>query len=444
MSSPQQESFQSMATVFILQDKTWIERGSGLVRFVFDLRTFALRLVIRPGTPDEFECKLRPRIRSKGPRAYVVRAQAENGTDEHILAVRFEREEDSRSFRRFVEKRDVDHNSKNQSSSNNQNPSNYPSHLRNQTDYTNNSGIPNNKYIDPMTAAVQQQYHRGNRTSSNIAQGGYGSYPSQAHAIRAQQQAQQNGTYLNNTGMYGSPNNQIQSPSNGQQQQQAQAQGGGGKGGGGGQAQGNGGGGGQVSANYFWTCSRCLQMVDPSLTSCHVCGTLRQENPNANNPNYHPQQSNPNGIQNASNVLQQINAPNNQSPYVNNPHSAQQHGGHPSHAHVVHNPHASNSHSGHHTNLASYGSNVHHQIRNPASLTHSTQNQHSYTHNSHHPSHSGSHGTSSHPQPVQQPNVHILKLTTVNLEKHNKLFPPKRRNVKEVVQQQLEWLRTHQ
>ena len=65
-----------MATVFILQDKTWIERGHGLVRFVFDLRTFALRLVIRPGTPEEFECKLRPRIRSKGPRAYVVRAQA--------------------------------------------------------------------------------------------------------------------------------------------------------------------------------------------------------------------------------------------------------------------------------------------------------------------------------------------------------------------------------
>merc|ERR1712233_215714 len=34
---------------------------------------------------------------------------------EHILAVRFEREEDSRSFRRFVEKRDVDKNQKNNS-----------------------------------------------------------------------------------------------------------------------------------------------------------------------------------------------------------------------------------------------------------------------------------------------------------------------------------------
>eukprot|EP01084_Bolivina_argentea_P307881 532220_1 len=153
MSSPQQESFQSMATVFILQDKTWIERGSGLVRFVFDLRTFALRLVIRPGTPDEFECKLRPRIRSKGPRAYVVRAQAENGTDEHILAVRFEREEDSRSFRRFVEKRDVDHNQKNTQNNNN----NYAAHLRNQT-------------FDPNNSGQQHAYHRGpgqNLISSN-------------------------------------------------------------------------------------------------------------------------------------------------------------------------------------------------------------------------------------------------------------------------------------
>ena len=76
MSGSKQESFQSMATVFILENKTWIERGSGAVRFVFDLSTFALRLIIRPGTSNQLECKLRPRIRSKGPRAYVVRAQA--------------------------------------------------------------------------------------------------------------------------------------------------------------------------------------------------------------------------------------------------------------------------------------------------------------------------------------------------------------------------------
>ena len=120
MSSPQQESFQSLATIFILQNKTWIERGSGSVRFVFDFQTFALKLLIRPGTADEFECKLRPRIRSKGPRAYVVRAQAENGTDEHILAIRFKREEDSQSFRKFAERRCDDvHNQNDHNSSSN-------------------------------------------------------------------------------------------------------------------------------------------------------------------------------------------------------------------------------------------------------------------------------------------------------------------------------------
>ena len=73
--------------------------------------------------------------------------QKENGADEHILAVRFEREGDSRSFRRFVEKRDVDHNQKS-STEINQYKSSAPSnqyqghssshdpHFRNNTDYS--------------------------------------------------------------------------------------------------------------------------------------------------------------------------------------------------------------------------------------------------------------------------------------------------------------------
>jgi hypothetical protein len=376
-----------MATVFILQDKTWIERGSGLVRFVFDLRTFALRLVIRPGTPDEFECKLRPRIRSKGPRAYVVRAQAENGTDEHILAVRFEREEDSRSFRRFVEKRDVDHNQKNNPQNSQNSPSNYASHLRNQT-------------FDPNNPAQQQAYHRHqNRSSSNIAQGGgYGSYQSSTHMGR-------NNPYSNNTalGMYGVSN--ASSPSNPNKH--------------------------GVQANYFWTCSRCLQMVDPSLSSCHVCGTLRQSD------NAH-----------SSQVLQQIS----------NNHSASG----PAHNHNTHN---NNLYHGTHHNQntphqqpnasrATYNSSAHHHI-GPNQMTPSNHN------------HTGQYGNYGPPNQMNQmaynmnvygskaspklsqakqpkPTVHVLKLTTVNLEKHNKLFPPKRRNVKEIIHTQLEWLRNHQ
>eukprot|EP01084_Bolivina_argentea_P058745 107246_1 len=42
----QKESFQCMGTIFILQDKIWIEIGLGLIHFVFDLQTFALRLFI--------------------------------------------------------------------------------------------------------------------------------------------------------------------------------------------------------------------------------------------------------------------------------------------------------------------------------------------------------------------------------------------------------------
>jgi len=342
MSSPQQESFQSLATVFILQEKTWIERGHGLVRFVFDLRTFALRLVIRPETPEEFECKLRPRIRSKGPRAYVVRAQADNGIDEHILAVRFEREEDSRSFRRFVEKRDVDHNAKGTISS----QANYNAQHR---DYSNPSGVQ-----------PQGAYHRAQGRGGNVAPqgggggGGGGYYASNLH----------HAGYSNLMGS-GNPYSAVSPPSKGGHLPHGHHHHGG-----------HHQHGHQVQANYFWTCSRCLQMVDPTLHSCHVCGTPRQSNP-------------------SSGVLSQI-SPNAAYPnQVGSPYPAQ------AGAVAVHHGMAPQQlGSGQH--LARYG---------PAAAK------------------------ASHPT--------VLKLTSVNLEKHNKLFPPKRRNVKEIIIVQIDWLRKH-
>ena len=137
-----EESFQSQATIFILKDKTWREQSQGLVQFVFDLNTYALRLIISPGQPDEMDRRLRPRIRSKGPRAYVVRAQAPNNGEDSILAVRFEREEDSQNFRKFVEKRDAD----------NTGPNNHP----------NNQKYPNQQQQTPQTAPAYQQPNYGN------------------------------------------------------------------------------------------------------------------------------------------------------------------------------------------------------------------------------------------------------------------------------------------
>lgn len=293
MSGSKQESFQSMATVFILENKTWIERGSGAVRFEFDLNTFALRLIIRPGTSQQFECKLRPRIRSKGPRAYVVRAQAENGTDEHILAVRFEREEDSRSFRLFVEKRDVD---KSQSKHKNSGMTMTSSSTRKNTNYsTSQSGM---NHFNPRHA---------NRTSSNIAMNnGYGAGP----------------------GPYG-----YAAPSS-------------------------------MKANYFWTCSACFQMVDPSLTSCQICGTLRGDQAQSHH------------------VLQSMQ------------HQQQ----------LSYHPHQSPP-----------------QQRQPMNMVPNPYQSSSYI-----------------PQVQQQQQVKqqmkpipIIKLTSANLEKHNKLYPSKRKSDKE-------------
>src|SRR5690606_11467925 len=72
----------------------------------FDLKTYALILINNPNTKNEFSCRLKPRIRSKGPRAYVIRAESdETNGDKMILAVRFERESDSQAFRNFVERK---------------------------------------------------------------------------------------------------------------------------------------------------------------------------------------------------------------------------------------------------------------------------------------------------------------------------------------------------
>merc|ERR1712113_494358 len=87
-----------MGSIFILHDNLWIKRGAGLTHFVFDLRLFVLRLFIRNGT------QLRSLVRTKVPAVYVLKVLAGNGTDECVLAVRFECEQDSRLFRRFVEK----------------------------------------------------------------------------------------------------------------------------------------------------------------------------------------------------------------------------------------------------------------------------------------------------------------------------------------------------
>lgn len=337
-----------MATVFILQDKTWIERGHGLVRFVFDLRTFALRLVIRPGTPEEFECKLRPRIRSKGPRAYVVRAQAENGTDEHILAVRFEREEDSRSFRRFVEKRDVDQHPKGTiPSSQNPNAANYGAQQR---DY-NSSGVQ------------QSPYHRQQNRGSNVAQSGY--YP--PNAVNPNMH---HSPYGAANMMHSNPYNNVSPPvvqkSN------------------------------HVQPNYFWTCSRCLQMVDPSLHTCHVCGTPRQ--PNGNGAP-HP------GAQGGGAPLQAIST-NNAMQYPQ-PYPSGGGGG------------------GGGGYVGNTGSPPMHRLPPQGTWQNTRPHGPSVT------------SKTTHHQPQ------VLKLTTINLEKHNKLFPPKRRNVKEIVITQIDWLRKH-
>ncbi len=124
-----------------------------------------------------------------------------------------------------------------------------------------------------------------------------------------------------------------------------------------------------VQTNYFWTCTRCLQMVDPSLSSCHVCGTMRQSGPPDN------QQQQP--LQSITNNPNQppVNTPNNYSGHHN------------------HQPPHQQSNS-----RATYGSS-HHQIT-PNQMTQSP-----YGYNHHNANINQNYYTKSSPK---KPTVHII------------------------------------
>eukprot|EP01084_Bolivina_argentea_P075752 137290_1 len=95
--------FEAMATVFLFKKKLWVENTSGLVRFIGDAISGKTRLILKPDTSDQFECILQPAIRSKGPRAYVVKTISSISKPEQIYATRFEQEEDAKGFRKWVE-----------------------------------------------------------------------------------------------------------------------------------------------------------------------------------------------------------------------------------------------------------------------------------------------------------------------------------------------------
>ena len=101
------KSFLCEATVYklILQDESWQEYSKGQIQFEYNLDTNVLYLITNVGTQNEMTLHLRARIRSKPPRGYAMTAipQSANNFQDSTLAVMFETEERSQTFRRFIE-----------------------------------------------------------------------------------------------------------------------------------------------------------------------------------------------------------------------------------------------------------------------------------------------------------------------------------------------------
>jgi len=95
-------------SIFILKNKKWVDVFSGHVTFLYGQEDRTYRVVFRTGQLSSSSVyKLQNKIRRKGPKAFVVRAQTEPSDGEPgvdcILAFRFENDADAFNFQYFME-----------------------------------------------------------------------------------------------------------------------------------------------------------------------------------------------------------------------------------------------------------------------------------------------------------------------------------------------------
>lgn len=99
----EQEVLGTRGCVFVLQGGRWKERAIGNLKLVLDLRTLDIQIVANSVEDKIVTYLLTSRVRSKGPRAWVLKARATSTSTEEILAIRFGHETDSQAFKDFME-----------------------------------------------------------------------------------------------------------------------------------------------------------------------------------------------------------------------------------------------------------------------------------------------------------------------------------------------------
>lgn len=99
----EQEVLGTRGCVFVLQTGRWKERAIGNLKLVLDLRTLDIQIVANSVEDKIVTYLLTSRVRSKGPRAWVLKARTATTSQEEILAIRFGHETDSQAFKDFME-----------------------------------------------------------------------------------------------------------------------------------------------------------------------------------------------------------------------------------------------------------------------------------------------------------------------------------------------------
>eukprot|EP00494_Astrolonche_serrata_P025056 UN25317 len=92
-------------SIFVLQNKKWVDVFSGSVSFIYDFQLQEFRVAFKlTRLSDPHVYTLQSKIRKKGAKAFVIRANNIEIGD-CILAFRFENDTDSLNFQFFMEQR---------------------------------------------------------------------------------------------------------------------------------------------------------------------------------------------------------------------------------------------------------------------------------------------------------------------------------------------------
>jgi len=159
-------------SLFVLKNKNWVDVFNGPVTFVYQNQEFkCIFKTIKLGGVAPHVYRLQPKIRRKGPKAFVVRASAvntsesETGRSECILAFRFESSTDSLNFQYFMDQQANNIKYKDKKKKVTGPGSSVPPNVRNLRPRYGSQSHYSHGRVGSQTNSLSNSYHKGRNLS---------------------------------------------------------------------------------------------------------------------------------------------------------------------------------------------------------------------------------------------------------------------------------------